>query len=1333
LDTTGMDSSHLPAAPPQSAVMLTLSWADGSPQLASDADAMSPTSGLTRALRGAVSSAGLDVLRVDVGIAAGVSGSSTSRGTVCWLSAADAPAAEAELRRQLFDPQSALRKMLPGLVPEDSSATVWHAPVAAVIAQHRALASRVDDLERSRELLADSLGSVERRVLHVEGLAAGAIGVELSAAGGAGYAALGDLSDLQEDVGIGIRSGSAGGRRPAGRAPIAVPHTDGSDESEAGGSSRDLDFGQSFDAPSPSPGPSRGLSREQAAAAAAAVEEAERQRKQAAAASAAAEQAERQQQAEAAGAGVAAAEEEEKQGKQAAAAAEEAAKQRQAEAAAAAAEEEKQIKQAAAEEEEGQRKQAAEEAENQKKQAAAAVAAAAVAEEEAERQREQAAEEEEQRQQESAGRQEEELREQAAAAKAAAAGQRQEEEARGQAEAAAEARREKERLEAERVAQEAAKEEGAVRAEAAWGLFTESLLEREESSQAEAIMAEVEKVAEEKKLRQAVERKRRQAEAAAKEAAEAAATSAAQEEEAASSGERPRRERVKGLPLVARASKRSKDEEIRKAFDAMDSAGRGALSLEDLKSYLCDHLGFGQAEADSFHKKYGAAGADGCVSFEQFKQGYDSLNPYLLMKRQGEVIVRKPGSLGGQQLNLDGLEDCEVYACDTTAQVFADYCKRCVVLIGPCESSVFVRDCEDCVFWMAVQQLRTNNCRRCTFFLYSKTEPIIETSEDLAFAPWTASYPGCRAQFEQTRFDPERNLWNGVFDFTGKIGQSHWRILQADEVSELVLELDDPPPQVPPDNPIRPVTHEMLCAFPLSSGESCGEGIANIPQTRPNAPAAPAAGFSEVSKLIVQDLAVVSREVGAGPLLSRLRAAQAPVSPTAAAAASSTPEAVSAPVSPTAAAAASSTPEAVPAQAPVSPTAAAAATSTPEAVSVESDVESVASAGSPEKAPPVVTVQGGMGGSDSEDSSEGGTPSPARPKGGVAASPAPTPAPAAPDMTPAIPFSPARSLVSSVASPAGAAATASPKQVRQMFGEDSSEEEETIVKEEALAPLASLVTQPKALGQLAPLVSQPKGAGAMPWQRPAAEVVSDISEDDDDEEIERAVAGLAATSSAPSRGAMPTEPVTAYPTEPVTAYPTEPVTASAMKPSVGLGGIAAALMEEWGEEAGMDTGSSRSVSPAAAPKSGPASWIVGELGSALGAAKNPSLQPISPAAASKSGPASWIVGELGSALGAAKKPSPVLANDSGSWDESSMGSPSPTAKVALGLDSPASSVASPAAAKPPLAAVPKRATSPAGSSAAGSQKSRRKSVSSAVDDDYDNDDQFSEDDDISLP
>merc|ERR1719238_1652572 len=104
-----------------------------------------------------------------------------------------------------------------------------------------------------------------------------------------------------------------------------------------------------------------------------------------------------------------------------------------------------------------------------------------------------------------------------------------------------------------------------------------------------------------------------------------------------------------------------------------------------------------------------------------------------MAQRSREIIIRKPGSLGGQQVNLDGLEDCEVYICDPTAQVFVDLCKRCAILIAPCESSAFVRDSEDCMIWLAAQQLRTRDLKRCSFHLYSHTEPVIETSEDLAF------------------------------------------------------------------------------------------------------------------------------------------------------------------------------------------------------------------------------------------------------------------------------------------------------------------------------------------------------------------------------------------------------------------------------------------------------------------------------------------------------------------------------------------------------------------------------------------------------------------------
>merc|ERR1712232_663884 len=103
---------------------------------------------------------------------------------------------------------------------------------------------------------------------------------------------------------------------------------------------------------------------------------------------------------------------------------------------------------------------------------------------------------------------------------------------------------------------------------------------------------------------------------------------------------------------------------------------------------------------------------------------------------------------GGEGITLDKLEDCEIYICDRTAQVFVDFCKRSSILIGPCESSVFVRDCEDCVIWVATQQLRTRDCNRCVFFLHSRTEPIIEESDDIAFAPWSAHYPKCSSHFQ---------------------------------------------------------------------------------------------------------------------------------------------------------------------------------------------------------------------------------------------------------------------------------------------------------------------------------------------------------------------------------------------------------------------------------------------------------------------------------------------------------------------------------------------------------------------------------------------------------
>ncbi|CAJ1408296.1 unnamed protein product, partial [Effrenium voratum] len=314
-----------------------------------------------------------------------------------------------------------------------------------------------------------------------------------------------------------------------------------------------------------------------------------------------------------------------------------------------------------------------------------------------------------------------------------------------------------------------------------------------------------------------------------------------------------RRARVTGLPPTARASARSKEEEIKKVFAAIDTTSSGALTLDDLQSFLCDFLGFGQAEVAAFHQRFGEGDA---MSLEGFKKGYASLNPFTLTKRHKELIIRKSGSLssaGLQALQLEELEDSEVYVCELTNTAYVDVCKRCAILIGPSETSVFVRDCEDCVFWIAAQQLRTRDCKRCSFFLYSKTEPVIESSEDLAFAPWSASYPCSKAHFEKLGFNPEKNLWNAIYDFSGKVGKCNWRILGLEETARLQIELEDPPPKPEPENPAAPLTYEALCAEPLESGESCGTSVGQIPQTRPALPAAPPMDFKEVQQIVVQD------------------------------------------------------------------------------------------------------------------------------------------------------------------------------------------------------------------------------------------------------------------------------------------------------------------------------------------------------------------------------------------------------------------------------------------------------------------------------------------------
>lgn len=277
--------------------------------------------------------------------------------------------------------------------------------------------------------------------------------------------------------------------------------------------------------------------------------------------------------------------------------------------------------------------------------------------------------------------------------------------------------------------------------------------------------------------------------------------------------------------------------QLPKIFQDADADGDGMLNFSDLRSYLGDYLGYGHGEIRRFIKKHGDE--EGCVKLDAFAMGVKDLNPYIIDKMEDCFIVRKPGAFGGEKgtgVSIADLKRCTVFICDVTAQAQVDALEDCLVLIGPSSSSIFTRECKNCTFWIAAQQLRTRDCHNCTYYLYSKTEPVIESSTGLSFAPFCAFYPGQTEHFTRVGFDPDRNFWSAIFDFTtDKGGGYNWVIRSIDKCEALTATWDHGG-DGDPENAAPILTQALLTADPPQPSQSAGQSIANIEQRRPPKP-----------------------------------------------------------------------------------------------------------------------------------------------------------------------------------------------------------------------------------------------------------------------------------------------------------------------------------------------------------------------------------------------------------------------------------------------------------------------------------------------------------------
>lgn len=100
------------------------------------------------------------------------------------------------------------------------------------------------------------------------------------------------------------------------------------------------------------------------------------------------------------------------------------------------------------------------------------------------------------------------------------------------------------------------------------------------------------------------------------------------------------------------------------------------------------------------------------------------------------------------------------------------------VFCGPTRGSIFVENCDDCVFEFCCAQLRVHNCRNCTFKIWVKSEPIIEDCTKLGFSGQypVNKYEDLSKQAEKLGFVKNENH-KKVHDFNALLESKNFFVL----------------------------------------------------------------------------------------------------------------------------------------------------------------------------------------------------------------------------------------------------------------------------------------------------------------------------------------------------------------------------------------------------------------------------------------------------------------------------------------------------------------------------------------------------------------------------
>jgi len=160
----------------------------------------------------------------------------------------------------------------------------------------------------------------------------------------------------------------------------------------------------------------------------------------------------------------------------------------------------------------------------------------------------------------------------------------------------------------------------------------------------------------------------------------------------------------------------------------------------------------------------------------------------MIENRQLETIYLANGSVNGSDVCLSNLINCTVSICDHIGALRMNHIKHCTIITGPISSSLHVEHLQNSTVNAIMRQCRIHHCTNSKFYIHVNSEPVIEHSDNVQFAPYNVRYKELSNDWKQSHVDEQVNQWNKVKDFNWfKQQQSpHWSVIPEHERIDIV-------------------------------------------------------------------------------------------------------------------------------------------------------------------------------------------------------------------------------------------------------------------------------------------------------------------------------------------------------------------------------------------------------------------------------------------------------------------------------------------------------------------------------------------------------------------